>query len=165
MLPIFLSSCAELRPSPVSLSDRIYTFLNAHNTLSLATVADDGTPHACALFYAVAPDLTLYFLSDPNTLHGRHLESRPRVAATVEANNQDWKDIRGIQLRGRAGRCPATDLHRARALYAARFPFVARAETLAGPLQRACYYRLVPDWIRLIDNTLGFGHKEEWHRP
>ena len=140
-----------------------HAFLAAHNTLTLATVGPEGAPHAAAVFYAVGPDLTLYFLSEPKTLHGQHLKDGAQAAATIEANNQDWKNIRGLQLRGFAGPCIEPDEEEtAREVYAARFPFVARAETLAGPLSRARYYKLVPSWIRLIDNTLGFGHKEEW---
>ncbi|MBX7234115.1 MAG: pyridoxamine 5'-phosphate oxidase family protein [Caldilineales bacterium] len=143
------------------------TFLTSHNTLSLATAGPDGTPHAAAVFYAVADDLTLYFLSEPKTLHAQHIGAGARVAGTIEANDQDWKSIRGLQLHGWAEPCSGIEEERARAVYAARFPFVARASdvsiaTLAGPLSRARYYKLTPTWIRLIDNTLGFGHKEEW---
>ena len=147
--------------------ERIHTFLAAHNTLTLATTGpDDGRPHACALFYALAPDLTLYFLSDPQTLHARHLKDGAQVAATIETNNQDWRTLRGLQLHGFAGPCSEPcEEETARAVYNARFPFITTAATLASPLVRARYYKLVPSWIRLIDNTQGFGHKEEWSRP
>lgn len=141
----------------------LHPFLAAHNTLTLATVGPDGAPHAAAVFYAVAGDLTLYFLSEPKTLHAQHIGMGAMVAATIEENNQDWKNIRGLQIHGFAAPCAGTDEEDlARAIYAARFPFVARAEILAGPLSRARYYQITPAWMRLIDNTLGFGHKEEW---
>ncbi len=140
---------------------RIEAFLAAHNTLSLATVGEDGQPHACAVFYAVDADMTLYFLSEPKTLHVRHIGEGAVVAATIEANNQEWTSIRGLQLHGRASPCQGQEVDQARALYTARYPFVGRAQTLAGPLTRARFYRIVPSWVRLIDNTLGFGHKEE----
>lgn len=138
------------------------TFLASYNTLVLATAGPEGTPHAAAVFYAVAGDLTLYFLSEPKTLHAQHIGDGATVAATIEENNQDWKSIRGLQLHGWAEPCAGAEEERARTVYAARFPFVAAAETLAGPLSRARYYKLTPSWMRLIDNTLGFGHKEEW---
>lgn len=147
-----------------------HPFLSAHNTLTLAAIGPDGAPHAAAVFYAVADDLTLYFLSDPKTLHAQHIGAGAAVAAAIEENNQDWKSIRGLQLHGFAAPCAGTDEEDlARAVYAARFPFVARASdvlsaTLAGPLSRARYYQITPTWMRLIDNTLGFGHKEEWWR-
>jgi uncharacterized protein len=148
-----------------SLTQTIHNFLATHNTLSLAMTGAEGQPHACALFYAAGLDLTLYFLSDPKTDHARFIEAGAQVAATIEANNQDWNSICGLQLHGFASPCREADEKKtARAIYAARYPFVAKAETLAAPLARACYYRITPSWIRLIDNTRGFGHKEEW-RP
>ena len=149
----------------MSLIERIHAFLAEYNTLTLAMAGPDGQPHACALFYAAGPDLTLYFLSDPKTLHARRLKDGARVAATIEANNQDWRSIRGLQLHGFAGPCIEPDEEEvAREVYGARFPFISTVETLAGPLSSARYYKIVPDWIRLIDNSRGFGHKEEWER-
>ncbi len=143
--------------------NHLRAFLQAHNTLTLATVGPDGRPHACALFYATDDALTLYFLSDPNTAHARHIGSGAAVAATIEANNQDWRSIRGVQLHGFARPCnPGEEERKASAVYAARFPFIGRAESLAGPLARARYYQITPSWIRFIDNTRGFGFKEEW---
>ena len=145
----------------MTLHSRIAAYLDAHNTMTLATTGPDGRPHACAVFYAAAPDLSLVFLSEPKTLHGQHIGEEAPVAATVEANNQDWTAIQGLQVHGIARLC--RDDAEARSLYTARFPFVGRAQTLAGPLSRARFYRLTPHWMRLTDNTLGFGHKEEWH--
>ncbi|MCO6451444.1 MAG: pyridoxamine 5'-phosphate oxidase family protein [Caldilineales bacterium] len=146
------------------MDERIHAFLMAHNTLALATVGPEGTSHACAVFYAHTLDFTLYFLSETKTKHAQHIGGGARVAATIEANNQDWRSIRGLQLHGWAQPCDRAEEQVARAIYAARFPFLAKAETLAGPLAKARYYRITPDWMRLIDNTLGFGHKEEWTR-
>ncbi len=144
------------------MRDRLSAFLAAHNTLTLATVGADGQVHACAVFYAVGADLALYFLSEPKTLHARHIGEGAMIAATIEDNNQDWTSIRGLQIRGLARPCNGEGAVNARALYAARYAFVGRVQTLAGPLARARFYQITPSWFRLIDNTLGFGHKEEW---
>lgn len=146
----------------MAVRDRIGAFLAAHNTLTLATVGADGQAHACAVFYAAGPDLALYFLSEPKTLHARHIGEGPlMIAATIEDNNQDWTSIRGLQIHGLARPCTGEDADNARTLYAARYPFVGGVQTLAGPLARARFYQITPSWFRLIDNTLGFGHNEE----
>jgi uncharacterized protein YhbP (UPF0306 family) len=49
-----------------------------------------------------------------------------------------------------------------RSVYLARFPF---ARALERALEEASLHCFVPDWVRLIDNHLGFGHKEEWSWP
>jgi uncharacterized protein YhbP (UPF0306 family) len=144
---------------------RIQQFLEEHNTLSLATVDEEGAPSICSLFYAFGPDLTLYFLSDPKTAHGQQLKDGAVVAVSIAQDNQNWQTIQGLQLRGVAGPCSEPDEEEiARELYAQRFPFIAKVELLVGPLARARYYKIVPTWIRLIDNRRGFGHKEEWRR-
>ncbi|NUQ36980.1 MAG: pyridoxamine 5'-phosphate oxidase family protein [Caldilineales bacterium] len=138
------------------------SFLAAHNTLALATRGPEEAVHAAAVFYAVGAGAALYFLSEAKTVHARHIAAGAEVAATIEENNQEWQRIRGLQLHGWAAPCPAGEEAEARRVYAARFPFVAAASILAGPLARARFYKLTPRWMRLIDNTLGFGHKEEW---
>ncbi len=144
---------------------RFLTFLQAHNTLSLATIDANGQPHACALFYACGPDLTLYFLSDPRTTHAQHLKDGAHVAVTIENNNQHWQEIQGLQMHGVAYPCSEPDEEEiARLLYRQRFPMIDWVEMLAVPLHRARYYKIVPTWMRLIDNRKGFGHKEEWRR-
>ncbi len=141
-----------------SIPSSLYDFLLAHHTLTLATVDDSGHPHAAALFYAVAEDLRLVFLSDPHTYHARHIGQGAWVALTIQDDGQSWQAITGVQIHGFA-RPGGSD---ARAIYQARFPFIARAEILAQAVKQARVYEILPTWARLIDNRLGFGHKQEW---
>lgn len=151
------------------LRHRIDTFLAQHTTLTLATVGSDG-PQATALFYAHDLTLSLYFLSDPATRHGRNLTADQRSAATVQADGQDWRRINGLQIEGWVAPVSTPeDWDVAYEVYQAKFPFVGAALkgqsltgiTLSGPLARSRFYRFTPRWMRLIDNRLGFGHKEE----
>ncbi len=142
----------------------ILDFLQAHQTLTLATVGPDGAPHAAALFYAYTEDIHLIFLSDPDTQHARHIGDGAPVAVTIQADGQDWRRITGLQMHGMAS--PVGE--RARSIYLARFPFVARTETLVQALKKVHFYEIVPTWVRLIDNRFGFAHKQEWrfdHHP
>jgi hypothetical protein len=148
---------------------RIAAFLAAHTTLTLATVGPDGAPAAAAVFYAHDDDLNLYFLSEEKTLHAQNILADPRVAAAIHADGQDWRAIRGVQVRGRAELLAGANALHAAALYGRKFAFVgallAGAEgpaVLSGPLAKARFWRLEPAWFRLIDNTQGFGHKTEW---
>jgi len=34
-------------------------------------------------------------------------------------------------------------------------------QTIAARLKAANFYRIRPDWIRLVDNAKGFGYREE----
>lgn len=150
--------------------ERIRAFLAQHTTLNLATVGEDGSPAAAAVFYAADDALNLYFLSEERTEHGRNLIRRGMAAGTIQADGQDWRALRGLQLRGQARIANADELAHAVATYGRRFAFVAGLlagrsgpGVLAGPLARARFWILQPTWLRLTDNTVRFGHKEELH--
>ena len=148
--------------------EKIGEFLAAHTTVTLATVGPDGEPAAAAVFYAHDDTLTLYFLSEEKTLHSQNILTNIGVAGTIQADHQDWRIIRGLQLRGRAELVPASLWAHAVAVYGRKFAFVGTSLTgakgaaaLAGPLARARLWQLTPIWFRLVDNTVRFGHKEE----
>ena len=146
------------------LSREIESFLATVHVMSLATCADDGSAHAASLFFAV-DGLSLVWTSDPAARHSRHLESRPRVAATVAPDCADFMDVRGLQIAGSARRLHGdAELGRARQAMRKRYPFLNALATAAQALrtahERAGYYRLDPERMTLIDNSRGFGHKE-----
>lgn len=160
---------------PATLRERIAEFLAAHTTLTLATVGPDGLPAAAAVFYAHDSLLNLYFLSEKSTQHAQNLLRCPTVAGTIQADGQDWRTIWGLQLRGRAEPVPTSELAHAVATYGRKFAFVgallerpqpaaAGPDTrgaLVGALARASFWAFRPTWIRLIDNRVRFGFKEE----
>jgi len=157
-----------LRP-PDEPRERIARFLAARTTMTLATVGSDGAPAAAAVFYAHDDALNLYFLSEERTQHGQNMLASPLVAATVQADGQDWRAIRGVQMRGTASLVAAGELAHAAAGYGRKYAFVATLlagsggpGVLAGPLSKARFWVLRPSWLRLIDNTVRFGFKEEW---
>jgi uncharacterized protein YhbP (UPF0306 family) len=151
------------------LPGEVRAFLDAHTTLTLATVNDDGTSYACDLFY-VRVGNAFYFLSDPKTRHVQNLRRAPRVTATIHGETRGWQEIRGVQIAGIAQRV-ANRAERARAFaaYVRRYAFVrtliprvtmlGRAHKIFGVVE---LYKIVPRWVRWIDNTQGFGHKVEF---
>lgn len=152
----------------LALRERIAAFLAEHSTMALATVDADGVPSAAAVFYAHDRGLKLYFLSEERTRHGQNLLRCPTVAATIQADGQDWRDIRGLQLRGTAGVLTGAEVAHAATCYGRKYAFVgallagrAGPDVLTGPLARARFWVLRPTWFRLVDNTVRFGFKEE----
>ena len=141
-----------------ALRERLLAFLRDHKVLTLAVVDADG-PHAAALFYAVDDELCFYVVSDPGTRHGAAMLAGGEVAGTVQRDRQEWREIQGVQFRGRCRQLTGKEREPAGELYAARFPFVRESRWPVTAL-----WRIEPDWMRLVDNRLGFGHKEEWTR-
>ena len=135
---------------------RIIAYLQAHNTMTLAT-EHSGIPSACSLFY-VSDDVDLYFVSETRTRHALHIEGNASVAVTISDDHRDWRTITGIQLEGTCLLLDAIGAARPLAWYARKFPFVAQ---LGAAFASVRCYKITPRWVRLVDNTRGFGFKEE----
>ncbi len=148
---------AELRAQALA-------YLERHNTLTLATAGPDG-PWAAALFY-VNDAFDLYWLSDPRTRHSRNVAHNPHAAVTIQEDYRDWRVIQGLQMEGTAAEVgPLEDARHPMQLYAAKYPFLAGWRTpppaLAGALGAARVYRFTPTLVLFVDNTRGFGHRQE----
>ena len=132
----------------------------------LAVTEADGNPYAAALFYAIDDKLRFYVATDPSTRHGKALLANPCVAGTVQLDRQDWKEIQGVQFRGICHQLGGAERAAAREIYCARFPFLQEPNSiLTQALTKTTLWRIDITWIRLINNRLGFGHKEEWTAP
>lgn len=145
-----------------TLRARILALLGEHHVMTLSTVGPDG-PWAAAVFYA-HEGTRLYFLSSPNSRHAKHLAADARVAATIQRDYDDWPGIRGLQLSGTVREVAPADEARVRALYQQRYPLIGGGagvpRAILEALKKIRWYEFAPDDIYLIDNTLGFAHRE-----
>jgi uncharacterized protein YhbP (UPF0306 family) len=128
------------------------------DTLALATVDPDGRPRATPLMFAADEDLRPLFLSDPSTQHVRNLERLSETALAIYPPIDDWRMIRGLQLKGHSRAVSNAEIDAAMEVYSRRFPFVSELEDAVATSR---LYRFTPDWVRLIDNRQGFGFKQE----
>lgn len=136
--------------------ERIIAYLQAHNTMTLATESK-SIPFACSLFY-VNDGLDLYFVSEAKTRHALNLAENFSVGVTISEDHRDWRAIQGIQLDGTCEMLGAIETARPLALYAKKFPFVAQ---LGAAMAKVKFFKITPRWVRFVDNTRGFGFKEE----
>jgi hypothetical protein len=152
--------------TPNSWPEDAFRYLQEHHVLTLATVWE-GRPHAAALFYVADEAGRLYFLSNPASRHAQALAQNTRVAVTIQGEQVNWRTIRGLQIEGIAEPVvEAEEREGALRRYLARFPELQDLTDCAvrTALAEATVYCITPRWVRWIDNTKGFGHKEEW-RP
>jgi uncharacterized protein YhbP (UPF0306 family) len=128
-------------------------------SLTLATQGAEG-PHAAPVYFAAGEALRLYFFSDPNSQHSRHLAQDARAAVAFYPPSQDWREIRGLQMHGRVIRLDhSPQWEQGWACYRAKFSFV---DALQAIIAQNALYVFTPCWIRLVDNRRGFGFKLEW---
>jgi uncharacterized protein YhbP (UPF0306 family) len=140
----------------------VAALLGEETTLSLATTGEDGQACVAPLFYIVDKELSLYWFSSESSLHSLNLAATPRAAATVYRSVENWKKIRGVQLRGAVSM--VIEPVRRTALvktYCERFK-LGRVPRLV--LRSSVLYCLEPEFFRYIDNTRGFGFKFELTR-
>jgi uncharacterized protein len=148
------------------LKRQVLDYLHAHNTMTLATCAGN-VPWAATVFYA-SEALNLYFFSAPDSRHCANLADNARVAATVQEDYRDWREIKGVQLEGNVALVDSV-LEKAKALavYARKYPDAIKlfSDPSSGVLHRAFlkvkFYRVTPERVFFIDNAQGFGKRQE----
>ena len=140
--------------------EQVAEFLKSQGTLTLATSAEDGTPFAAPLFYLADSRMGLYWLSSASSRHSRNLKRQAEAAVSVCAPTEDWKQIRGVQMRGhvtvvaaRSGRLEIVEA------YCARFQL---GPSFQAAITRSRLYRFQPQWVRYLDNSKRFGYKFEF---
>jgi uncharacterized protein YhbP (UPF0306 family) len=149
------------------LRDELLSYLHSQTTMTLASCLR-GVPWAAAVFYA-SDAFDLYFFSNSRSRHGVNMTGNSRVSAAIYGDCRDWRGIRGIQLEGRAEIIRSAKLRsRSWRVYRKKFPFVDElfqegvlAESLKLKLSGIELYRLRPDCVWYLDNSLGFGYRQQ----
>jgi uncharacterized protein YhbP (UPF0306 family) len=148
---------------PVTLPSPVADYLTAHHVMALATHGAQG-PWAAAVFYA-SDGCSLIFLSSPTSRHCANLAQDARCAATIQEDYSDWTKIKGIQLEGRVSELQGEEERRAQHLYGEKFPIVGPLANVPPAIVKALakvrWFRLVPERFYFIDNSQGFGHRDE----
>ena len=130
---------------------RIVDFIKRHHVLTLATVSCEGEPYCAACFYAYDKERNrLIFTSDDTTTHAQQMLQNRSVACGITLETRIVGKVQGVQICGIAERGDDTD----KTTYIKRFPYAAVA-----PLN---IWAVEPTFIKLTDNTLGFGKKLIW---
>lgn len=152
---------------PAILPQPVADYLTGHHVMTLATQGAEG-PWAAAVFY-VNDGCSLIFLSSPNTRHCRNLAQDARCAATIQEDYREWPQIKGIQLEGRIRELQGEEERSAQHLYGEKFPIVGPLAkvppAIVKALARVRWFRLIPDRFYYIDNSRGFGHRDEIGLP
>lgn len=134
------------------IDKRIVDFIKRHHVLTLATVSGKGEPYCAACFYAYDKDRNrLIFTSDDTTRHAAEMLQNNTVACGITLETRVVGKVQGAQICGTAEHGDEEDKH----LYIKRFPYAALA-----PLN---IWAVRPTFIKLTDNTLGFGKKLIWN--
>jgi len=96
----------------------------------------------------------MYFLSAPSSRHGKEIMENSLVSGTIVGQRMMISKLKGIQFTGTCSLLEKDSEIRAKEVYTAKFPFVS--------LNKERIWVVKPDWIKMTDNSLGFGTKIIW---
>ena len=137
----------------------VLDLLARHNILTLATVREDGYPHATTVAY-VSEGLTIYISASPQSQKVRNIQRNPRVSLTIDHDYEDWNHIKGLSLAGTASFLDdAAEIRHVYTLLRRKFP---QLESVPVPEDSAAItlLKVRPQVFSLIDYEKGFGHAD-----
>lgn len=135
---------------------RIIEFIEQHHVLTLAT-STNNLPWCANCFYTFLPEQNCFvFTSDNETKHIKDVLGNSTVAGSVVLETSTVGKIRGIQFCGTMEKPGGELLKKAKNAYLKKFPYAV--------LMKTSLWVLIPDYIKMTDNRLGFGKKLIWQK-
>jgi nitroimidazol reductase NimA-like FMN-containing flavoprotein (pyridoxamine 5'-phosphate oxidase superfamily) len=138
------------RKDPMSqqLPPRVLEYLGSQKTVTLATAAADGAPHASTFMYA-NDGATLYFWARPSSTTAGHIQANPRISFAIDEYVQNWNKAMGVQGMGRAEPVSSGDeVAKAVGLFAEKFP----SPSSGASTTNIAFFKIEPTELTFIDN-------------
>jgi len=138
------------------MDQKIVNYISKNKVLTLATSINDK-PHCANCFYVFDEvNKILIFLSDTTTQHIKEAIQNNTVAGTINTEVTTVAKIRGIQFMGNFVNPSKEQQKDFYSIYYKKFPFAKAKPAKIWGVQLS--------WIKMTDNTLGFGKKLIWER-
>ncbi|MBR4994702.1 MAG: pyridoxamine 5'-phosphate oxidase family protein [Alistipes sp.] len=137
----------------MEVDKKIDNFISEHHVLTLAVATPDGAPYCCNCFYAYDSKTAAFiFTSGMETHHAQLMTANNRVAASIVLETRTVGKVQGLQITGHIREAIEGD----KLAYIKQYPYAAVADLTL--------WRLEADFMKLTDNTLGFGKKLIWQK-
>ncbi len=136
--------------------------LDACNTLVLATVDFNGHPYSTPLYYCSDDELNLYFYSSKESYHSGHLLDEKNVSVGIFNEHDSINALKGLQIKGCATKIKEKFKNEAKELYLSKFEPIIKREFIELEIASKNCYKICPSWIKMVDNSVKFGFKQEW---
>lgn len=131
-------------------------YIEKNKVLTLAT-SSNNVPYCANCFYVFdAKEQTLIFLSDNATRHIQEALENKFIAGTINKDVTTVAKIQGVQFTGEFINPTTEEQEHFYQIYYHKFPF---AKAKPSPI-----WAVKLNWIKMTDNTLGFGKKLLWER-
>lgn len=130
----------------------VLDYLNAQQTLMLATASPRGVPHVATYLY-VNDDLAISFWMRPDTVTAQHLEQNPTVSFAIERQGATWRESQSLQGSGECRMVldPAEIAHLSER-FSQKYA-TATAKRTSGVI----FYRLTPTSLAFVEGSEAAG--------
>jgi uncharacterized protein YhbP (UPF0306 family) len=132
------------------------------HVMQLATTADN-LPWVCNVHFDADDDLNIYWMSKTNCRHSEDIEKNPQVAVAILVNEQP--PLRGLQIAGKAEQVPFEEHEAVLRHYAERHERETLIEDALSGKVPFKLYRMVPEFIDVIDQKHFPDHFKQTWRP
>jgi nitroimidazol reductase NimA-like FMN-containing flavoprotein (pyridoxamine 5'-phosphate oxidase superfamily) len=141
-----------------ALRQEIISILDDATDMTIATVREDGYPHATTVSY-VNDGFTIYFGCAAASQKAKNLARNNKVSLTVNLPYASWIEIRGLSIGGRAERvADPQEMDQVCQLMFRKFPQIA--PYAPAELEEIVLFRVTPEIISVLDYRKGFGHSD-----
>jgi nitroimidazol reductase NimA-like FMN-containing flavoprotein (pyridoxamine 5'-phosphate oxidase superfamily) len=135
--------------------DHVVDYIDQEKTLTLATAAPGGPPHATTLVYVNDGPVLYIWLRESAATRGQ-LDKNPEVGFAIDEYADDWRQTKGVQGTGTAQTVTdGEELAKAGDLFGRKFP-----ELRPGATSVVSFFRITPTELHFIDNTRGEGEPD-----
>jgi nitroimidazol reductase NimA-like FMN-containing flavoprotein (pyridoxamine 5'-phosphate oxidase superfamily) len=139
------------------LKGRIRDYLGKRLYINLGTVDGDAKPLVHTVGFAVDGDAVV-IVTDKRTRKAGNIEANPAVSFTADEDEPELMKIMGVQVSGTATQIKdEAEIGRVMGLLVAKYPHLKELP----PNEFYVTYRISFEKGVLIDNSKGFGHREE----
>jgi len=136
------------------MDKKIASYISDNKVITFATSVNDK-PHCAHCFYVFdEATKTLIFLSDSETQHIKNALLNNEVGGTISTDVTTVAKIKGMQFTGEFINPTEEQKASFYKAYYHKFPF---AKAKPSPI-----WGIQLSWIKMTDNTLGFGKKLIW---
>ena len=139
----------------MELPEKLITeFIHKHHVFTLAT-SSQNIPYTCTCFYVYINELNMFvFTSDHGTRHVSEMLSQPAVSGAIALETTMVGRIQCIQFTGISNELSGELYDIAEKAYLHKFPL--------ANFKKLTLWGIVPDFIKMTHNRLGFGKKLIW---
>jgi general stress protein 26 len=122
--------------------EEVFQFMSSERLAVLATVAENGSPEAALMGFAVTPELEIVFDTVKSSRKYPNLKKNPRVAWVIGCTTETT-----VQYEGIAEELAGDNLAKYKKTYFAAFPDGPARESWPG----ITYFVVRPKWVRYCD--------------